>query len=257
MIDQIPDFIFDRICQPTLSKYVVKGSTPVPFFGNFISASTYTIGINPSLKEFQSISGKLLKNGEKRLEDFISLGIEESDFSYPIPAKYADSIIKSCFNYFKINPYHWFNAIEETVNIVCNSSYFEDSACHLDLVQWATNPIWNKILNQDSMDASYLLEKDLPFLKQQIHWLKVNNPSLKRFVLSGKTVIDSLTDTFNIALVGKTSVKDKNRQYLLYRGDFGGTPVYGTSMNISDSYTSALHREYLSAWIAKQERLMI
>lgn len=256
MIDQIPDFIFDRICKPTLSKYVVKGSTPVPFFGNFLNASTYTIGINPSLKEFLSSSGKLLEDEEKRLEDFNSLGIVESEFSYPISDTFANSIILACLNYFKGNPYHWFNAIEETVNVVCNSSYFEDSACHLDLVQWATDPIWSTILEEDASDARYLLENDLPFLHQQIRWIKVNNRNLKRFVLSGKTVIDCLTDVFNLALEGKTEVQGKNHQYSLYVGDFEGTPVYGTSMNIPDSHTSTLHRKYLSAWIGEKEMLV-
>jgi hypothetical protein len=250
MNNVIPDFIADRICKPTLSKYVVRGSTPVPFFGNFFGASTYTIGINPSLKEFYSNSGELLKMGEKRLEDFQSLGIDQSlEFPYPISNTHTDSIFAACINYFQKKPYQWFNAIEDAVNKVCGSSYFKDSACHLDLVQWATDPIWSVILKEDPTDAQYLLESDLPFLCQQFHWIKKYNPRIERFVLSGKTVIDSLTEIFSITYVGKTQAAGKKHQYSLYVGDFYGTPVYGTSMNISDSHTSSAHRGYLSYWL--------
>ena len=257
MNNVIPDFIADRICKPTLSKYVVRGSTPVPFFGNFFSASTYTIGINPSLKEFYSNSGELLKMGDKRLEDFQSLGIDQSlEFPYPISNTHIDSIFAACINYFQKKPYHWFEAIEHTVNRVCDSSYFDNSACHLDLVQWATDPIWSAILEFDPTDARYLLDNDLPFLYQQINWIKNHNPNLKRFVLSGKTVINSLKDSFSLSLEGKTAVEGKNHQYSLYTGDFKGIPVYGTSMNISDSHTSDLHREYLRLWIKEKEILV-
>ena len=108
----------------------------------------------------------------------------------------------------------------------------------------------------DPTDARYLLDNDLPFLYQQINWIKNYNPNLKRFVLSGKTVIDSLKDSFSLSLEGKTAVEGKNHQDSLYTGDFKGTPVYGTSMNISDSHTSDPHRDYLSLWIKEKEILV-
>ena len=256
MNDQIPSFIVDRISQKPFSKYVVKGSTPVPFFGNFTGASSYTIGINPSLQEFQSSTGELLGSEEKRLEDFQSLGILTSESSYQILAGHSSLIYLACLNYFDRNPYHWFNIMDEVVNRVCKSSYFDGSACHLDLVQWATDPIWSTILRTDPEEATNLSTHDLLFLNQQINWIRNYNENLKRFVLSGKTVVNSLSGIFNLKYVGKTQVSGKNKQYSLYRGDFLGIPVYGTSMNIPDSHTSSLHRDYLSAWIGEQERMM-
>jgi hypothetical protein len=79
---------------------------------------------------------------------------------------------------------------------------------------------------------------------------------LKHFVLSGKTVVESLQDIFSLQYLEKTEVEGKDYQYSLYLGDFNGTPVYGTSMNISDSHTSDLHREYLSLWIREKEILV-
>ena len=36
------------------------------------------------------------------------------------------------------NPYSWFNPLEALLNAAAGASYYKRSACHLDLVQWAT-----------------------------------------------------------------------------------------------------------------------
>ena len=253
MTSHVPDFIVNRICRPTLSKYVVPGSTPIPFFGNFLNSHVYTIGINPSHKEFLTSTGSLLKASEKRLQDLESLEIRSEEWPPVLDEGHALKVYEGCMQYFRKNPYHWFNSLENAVNLPLRASYFKGNACHLDLVQWATNPIWSKILKEDTSDASYLLESDLPFLLNQISWLKKNNPNLKSFVLSGKTVIDALQNVFALEFKGTTQADDKESQYSLYIGDLEGTPVYGTSMNISDSHTSNSHREYLANWLIDRE----
>lgn len=257
MTSLAPEFIVNRICRPTLSKYVVPGSTPIPFFGNFLNSHVYTIGINPSHKEFLSSSGSLLKASEKRLEDLESLNSEANEFRPILDESQAIKVFEGCMRYFRKNPYHWFNPLENAVNASLNASYFKGNACHLDLVQWATDPIWSKILKEDATDATYLLESDLPFLLNQINWLKANNPDLKAFVLSGKTVIEALQDVFALEFIGSTQAIDKDSQYSLFIGDLDGTPVYGTSMNISDSHTSNSHREYLANWLIQSQMRMV
>lgn len=257
MTSEVPEFIVDRICRPTLSNYVVPRSMPIPFFGNFTSSSVYTIGINPSHKEFLSDSGNLFETGEKRLHDFESLNIIEGELPPKLEVDQISKIYKGCTQYFQKNPYYWFNPLENFVNSALKSSYFEGTACHLDLVQWATNPIWNKILKQDPTDARYLLDSDFPFLLNQIRWVKENNSKLRAFVLSGRTVIESLGDIFALEFRDKTKVNNKRRQYSLYVGDLDGTPVYGTSMNISDSHTSNSHREYLANWLIQSQMRVV
>ena len=248
-----PDFVIQRIYSKSLSKFIVPRSTPIPFFGNFNSASVYTIGINPSHQEFLSGLDQLLPANKKRLEDFDSLGIASIEEDNFLDEEQANRIFSSCIQYFQNNPYEWFNSIETTVNLPLNTSYFDGSACHLDLIQWATNPVWSGILKEDSRDAKYLLESDLPFLSQQIQWIKSNNQNLKCFVLSGKTVVQSLQELFDLRLSSRTKARAKVRQYSLYVGSFQGTPVYGTSMNIPDAYTSSSHREFFSDWLAQNE----
>jgi hypothetical protein len=45
------------------------------------------------------------------------------------------------------------------------ASYYDGSACHLDLVQWATDPVWSGL---DPAEAEALLKADIPFLRQQL-----------------------------------------------------------------------------------------
>jgi hypothetical protein len=255
MTSLAPEFIFNRICRPTLSKYVVPGSTPIPFFGNFLNSQVYTIGINPSHKEFLTSTGSLLKASEKRLQDLESLEIEISELPPILRETHAIKVYESCMEYFENNPYHWFNSLENSVNAPFNASYYKGTACHLDLVQWATDPIWSNILKEDSADATYLLESDLPFLLNQISWLKENNSQIKAFVLSGKTVIEALQHVFSLELKGKTQVIDKDSQYSLYIGDLDGISIYGTSMNIADSHTSNSHREFLAKWLSERNSI--
>jgi hypothetical protein len=47
-----------------------------------------------------------------------------------------------CNSYFHGNPYSWFARLEEVLQAI-GASYYEDTACHLDLTQWATDPTWN------------------------------------------------------------------------------------------------------------------
>lgn len=253
MFDQFPDFIINRIGAPSASKHVIPGSTPVPFFGNFLDASIYTIGINPSHNEFLSSSGKLLSMKEKRLSDYETLKINHIEGLNPISVSHSEEILNSCLNYFYRKPYKWFKVLDEVVNKPLEASYFKGTACHLDLVQWATSPVWGQIVKQDATGARDLLESDLLFVNQQIHWLRRKNRSLRSFFLSGRTVVESLSDILNLEFVGKTQVDGKETQYSLYRGQYDGVPVFGTSMNVPDVHTSDSHRKFLSGWLQEKK----
>src|SRR5205823_98443 len=63
------------------------------------------------------------------------------------------------------NPYRrWFDVLERVLNSV-GVSYYRGTACHLTLVQWATNPTW-ALLPESSREA--LLERDVPFLAERL-----------------------------------------------------------------------------------------
>jgi hypothetical protein len=40
----------------------------------------------------------------------------------------------------------WFDQMEEFVLTNTGYSYFDGTACHLDLIQWATDPVWSSEL---------------------------------------------------------------------------------------------------------------
>lgn len=245
----VPDFMINRICRQKVSKYEVARSTPIPFFGQFPSATVYTIGINPSHHEFLSPAGALLHVKDKRLHDYESLGIAVDVDNFPLSEGMAVEIYKSCLNYFNKNPYKWFNPLVELTKASFSASYFDGSACHLDLVQSATNPVWSKISIQSLSQEDYLRTLDKTFLEQQIYWIRKKNPNVRALILSGRTVVESLKEVFELKLFGRTDVPNKCKQYELYVGEFDGIPAYGTSMNIPDAHTSRSHREFLAKWL--------
>jgi len=244
-----PDVVLRRMNQPHKSWCVVPKTTPVPFFGNIELAKSLSVGINPSLNEFLSKNGKLLTSTNKRLEDHETLGILESEYYEQVGFENAKKIYDSCVNYFAKNPYNWFEKIESTINSAFNTSFYNNSAAHLDLVQWATNPIWSSLEKKDLTTARHLIEIEKPWLLEHLSWLRKNNPQLTYIFLSGRTVISNLTEELNLELSGTTKVEGKNRQNELFIGVFEGIKVFGSTMNVPDSHTSNSHRLYLNQWL--------
>jgi hypothetical protein len=249
MMNTEPEIVLWRINRPHKSWCVVPRTTPVPFFGNIEVARCITIGINPSFNEFLSYNEELLVGKNKRLEDFETLSINEDDYYEHVGLENAVKIYASCISYFKRNPYSWFQKIEDTVNAAFDCSYYNDSAAHLDLVQWATKPVWSELEKKDPAVANHLIDNDKSHLIQHLHWLKQNNSNLSYIFLSGGTVVRNLSKEMNLRNFGKTKAIGKFRQNDLYVGDFEGIQVFGSTMNVSDSYTSNAHRTYLKKWL--------
>jgi hypothetical protein len=244
----IPDYVSKRISRPASLKYIVEGSTPVVCFGDITRAQVVTIGINPSSSEFTKIVNHervLLTGAERRLSDLQYLKASSTE---SLSTNQIATIWHDCLNYFD-GPYYekWFSKMQETVVTPARGSYEGRTAAHLDLIQWATDPLWKDMLEIDAVVAQEHLSADFPFLDQQI-----NESSAKFFFLSGSPVIDSLRYKFQLQEVGKTRVEGKRGQNRLYIGNWNDALVLGTTMNIPDSYTSNAHRNYLSSWIERE-----
>ena len=182
MID-IPAYIEERLRRPAPDGcYVVPGSTPVISFGDASRARVATVGINPSMNEFQNQDRIELTGAERRLATHRSLGYSDLT-SAPVSAirqAWADSN-----GYFHRRPYlRWFNQLEQIL-IACGASYYDGSACSLDLVQWATDSRWGVLPEQV---RGRLLETDTPFLKRQL----VQAPHIKLVLANGMAVADQL-----------------------------------------------------------------
>lgn len=122
---------------------VIPWACPVPVFGDLSSARVATLGLNPSKREFLDKSGQELPEVSRRLHTLGSLGLgswSEAD------SRCQDMILESCRGYFLGKPFGWFEKLDEVVAGTKTSYYcVSHKACHLDLVPFATDPVWSKL----------------------------------------------------------------------------------------------------------------
>jgi hypothetical protein len=188
--------IEERVIERAMAEYpdipdLVHGSTPVVSFGNPGLASVVTVGINPSSNEFlvDGAGTPLLPVGKKRLTDTELLQI-----SHPkrLNRDQAVKVVESCYNYFDEelnNPYmRWFKHLNENVNSHLGVNYRRGTAAHLDLVQWATDPVWGGI--KSSEVKSSLLNQDSEFLRYQL-----NSRDYQVVFMNGREVKNQLVAT--------------------------------------------------------------
>lgn len=179
MATPVPQYIEDRIRRPTPGdSHVVTGSTPVVAFGNERVARVATLGLNPSRVEFIDRDGKLLDGARRRLATLASLGVENlSSASHGT----VSQVLEDCNGYFHRQPYRqWFDQFIPCLT-ACGASYYDDSACHLDLVQWATDPTWARL--QPAKIRKRLISEDAAFLAAQLQ-----NENIRVLLVNGNAV---------------------------------------------------------------------
>ncbi len=109
--------------------------------------------------------------------------------------------------YFQRKPYRWwFDQLEEVLQ-GCGASYCDGSACHLDLVQWATKPTWGK-LSKELKDS--LIDADAGFLRQQL-----TNESVKLLMANDKSVIDQLPRKCGARLMSVGGIRNYNTRFVV------------------------------------------
>lgn len=159
----LSDYIVERLRRPPSAPQIVAGSTPVLSFGDPSTATVATLGLNPSRQEFLDKDGRELTGAARRFETFASLGVSSLSSA---PTETLQRVVGACNGYFQANPYRrWFDQLEKILNKV-DASYYAGSACHLDLVQWATDPVWGEL--KDRVLRDQLLADDASFLRQQL-----------------------------------------------------------------------------------------
>src|SRR3954453_2939366 len=122
---------------PSVNSFV-QGSTPVISFGDALRAEVATIGIHPTRREFEEKGW--LRESKRRLATLESLGASPGE---ELSAEQAHDVVIDCNLYFERNPYwRWFKPLGELLDSAVGASYRHGPACHLDLVQWAPDPVW-------------------------------------------------------------------------------------------------------------------
>lgn len=165
MAPVLPDYLVDRVVAPAPNDCgVLALSTPVVAFGNARVARVATLGLNPSGVEFLDSGGDELVESSRRLATRKSLGRSLDD---GFTADDVHAIVYACDSYFTQNPYmRWFSQLERILNAV-GASYVPGMtpACHLDISQWATAPVWGRL---SSAQRRCLIEDGRAFLHAQL-----------------------------------------------------------------------------------------
>jgi hypothetical protein len=239
----IPDYIKDRIRKPPPSGApVVPWSTPVVAFGNVRESTVATLSWNPSKLEFLGRDGNELVGDERRLETLTSLGVTD------LASASDDAVCRvfdACNNYFHSHPYHWFNKLERILKHV-NASYCNGSACHLDLVQWATDRSWSR-LHHDEQDT--LIKADVCFLKAQLC-----NEKLRLLLLNG-TGIRREYEKWLGGKLEESPLPRVKRPLTLFTGRAAcGLKVVGWNLNLQTNRASNKEIEVIGAAVAKAEQ---
>jgi hypothetical protein len=244
---RVPRYVEERIrAMPPPRSCVVPGSTPVVAFGDASRARVATLGLNPSKQEFLSPRGRELDGDERRFETCGSLGVGSLIRASRGKVK---RVLAACNDYFKRNPYRqWFDQLD-LINRACGASYYKGTACHLDLVQWATDPTWT-----DLSWASWerLMDRDLLFLQRQLR-----SSRIRLLLLNGRSVVRQFEEAFRIMLsTSKPDIHVSTVTTKLFVGSiFDSIRVVGWSTNLQSSWgVSDELREKIAARVARLSR---
>ena len=209
-----------RRTPPSVSSFV-QGSTPVISFGDPLHAEVATIGINPSRREFDE--NGWLRGPKRRLATLESLGASPDGM---LPAEQAHDVVVDCNRYFERNPYwRWFKPLDELLASAVGASYRDGTACHLDLVQWATDPVWG--LMKDQAEKQLLLVEGRPHLETLLCESNVH-----LILAAGRAVIEQLRlmGVVQWEVIGKIPMAQTT--CTLFRGTGDGISFVGWSSNL-------------------------
>jgi len=224
----LPKYVIDRLRRdPMPGCSIVGSSTPVIAFGDLFSSRAATLGLNPSSLEFLDGNGNLLTGNERRLATLESLGLSRLS---EMTSRQVQTVVDECASYFERNPYRqWFNQLEPMLNAV-GASYANRTACHLDLVQWATDPKWGSL---DSATRRSILNEDVLFLAEQL-----KHEGIRYLLLNGQSVIRHFCRMFDVQLRDDvTLTEDGHVATRIVRGTLlGRIQVIGWSTNIQSSF---------------------
>ena len=229
----VPEYSAERVRRAVpADSFVVEGSTPVVSFGNPYAARVATLGLNPSASEFQDSDGKPLLGDAQRLESLSSLGVESL---VDCDDETVKRVVDACYGYFSgSNPFWGFFGHMQPLLEAAGASYRDGSACHLDLVQWATDPLWSKL---PLAVRRQLLVDDAPFLRRQLA-----DTHLGLVLLNGATavrqaeVVGAVWDEW-LALPGS------GPKAWLVRGRLEGVRLLGWTPYLPTGFVSRLRRD--------------
>jgi hypothetical protein len=165
---------------------VIPWSCPVPMFGDISTSRVATLGLNPSNREFVDAVGNELRGTARRFETLRSLGLSTWRNAR---RGHVERILQSLLHYFSNNPYDiWFRKLDALLSGT-RTSYYEATACHLDLIPYATFRKWTG-LTPDQRDV-------LLRASENAFALILRNSPVRVLVLNGTAVVKHFEQAFD------------------------------------------------------------
>ncbi len=153
---------------------VLPGSTPVLYFGAPAERGVATLSLNPSSLEFRNKNKVWLTDDEQRFLRMPTVWGEPE----------LAAAIRSCDEYFRRSPNRgWFNWLENGALSAVGSSFADGTACHLDIVQWATDPAWGELT---PAEQESLVQGDGWFLRDVLERFR-----FRLLLINGKTACEA------------------------------------------------------------------
>jgi hypothetical protein len=181
VIPTVAPVVAERIRRPVPAGLsVLPGSLPVVSFGDPNAATVATLSLNPSWLEFQSASGAWLLGRQRRLASLVSL---VADDPRDLDNAQVAQVVAQSKAYFRGPNWYrrWFHWLESLLQESDAGSYLDGSACHLDLMQWATKPAQGEL---PAPVWKRLVEQDHDFLHRQLR-----NSNVDVVLLNGASVV--------------------------------------------------------------------
>ncbi len=237
----------------------IPWASPVVSFGNPAVSKVATLGLNPSNLEFVDRVGKQLLEPYNRFE---SLGSLRAKNWNELAHRDVQRIWESCEDYFYRNPYdQWFKRLDRVLAETGASYYTRigESACHLDLVPFATENKWSTLSREQRVQ---LIELGVPSLARTL-----SASNIRVLVLNGATVVKEFSrllaaDTLRSQVEPLWTLQEGRVQGISYAGrisEVGGISlrrellVLGFNHNIQSSFgvtTRAVAN--IATWIGNQ-----
>lgn len=187
--------LLERLEDPSLSSTnIIPWGCPVPSFGDLSCSKVATLGLNPSNREFVDVKGRELDGELRRFHTLNSLELNQwSDAN----DGHLKLITDSCRKYFLRNPYDgWFKSLDNLISGT-KASYYDklNSACHLDLIPYATACKWTDLTTGQRASLMKLAADSLGLLLRE--------SPICLLVLNGRTVVESLQSISGITFEKK------------------------------------------------------
>ena len=209
----------------------IPWASPVLMFGSLLRSRVATLGLNPSNLEFEDARGDQLEAPLNRFETLDTLRLRNWA---RVEEDHLDRMWDACERYFMRRPYDgWFRRLDKVLGDLGVSYYSKQTtACHLDLVPFATSSKWSDL---NAQARTQLITIGAPTLVQL-----VRGSDIRVLVLNGASVVRAFE-----ALTAAELRRSEMPLWALRRGEGRSISGYGYVGRVSAIDGSSLGREVL------------